>query len=83
MELDPIVLFAYVSVAINIITIIAAAVAYAIFWIRKHRHRRPGGDGLNVSGQFEPVFLRPYEPATFTAGSAIAEPEASATTDGH
>lgn len=83
MELDPVVLLAYVSVAVNIITIIAAAVAYVIFWIRKHRNRKPEGRDQSANGQFEPVFLRPYQPPTFASGSPVAEPEASGMKDGH
>ena len=42
MNIDPIVLLAYVSVSINVITMIAACIAYAIFHVRKHRRKKTG-----------------------------------------
>ena len=59
MDIDPIVLMAYVSVAINIITMIAACLAYAIFHVRKRRRR--GGTSIAAGtpeGPVEPVFLQ-------------------------
>lgn len=67
MALDPIVLLAYVSVAINLITLLAAGITYTIFRARRARqHRgRPDGavatDGADAE-PFEPVFLRPVRP---------------------
>lgn len=70
MELDPIVLLAYVSVAVNIITVVVAAVAYSVFHVRRRRRKRsppataadtPQGDS------FEPVFLKPWQPGAPSA----------------
>lgn len=65
MELDPIVLLAYVSVSLNILTLLAAVVVYAVFRTRKHRQRRQGG-GVTTAAPpdtpLEPVFLRPHRP---------------------
>ncbi len=66
MDIDPIVLLAYVSVSINIITMIAACIAYAIFHLRKRRRKRV----VNIassrpSAPVTPIFLRRYPmPAT-------------------
>lgn len=68
MELDPIVLLAYVSVAINIITIIAAVVAYVVFKIRKRNRRQAEGGDAPPAGPVEPVFIRPYRPTMSIAG---------------
>lgn len=64
MELDPIVLLAYISVSINIITLIAAVAAYAIFRVRKRRCQTIAHDSQDSSADFEPVFLKSYQPAT-------------------
>ena len=60
MELDPVVLLAYASVATNIITLIAAVVAYAVFRMRRRQRRTPGASDAGSPVSFEPVFLRPY-----------------------
>lgn len=74
MELDPIVLLAYASVAINIITVIAAVVAYVIFKIRKQRRRKLLSDESSRHEQeLAPVFLRPYQPPTLTSGPSATE----------
>jgi hypothetical protein len=65
MELDPIVLLAYVSVAVNILTLVAAAIAYAIFRIRRRRRAAPAAGSAGAAlpaPPFEPVFLKPYRP---------------------
>lgn len=65
MELDPIVLLAYVSVSLNILTLLAAVVVYAVFRTRKHRQRRTDGDARGApspDAPIEPVFLRPHLP---------------------
>ncbi len=62
MELDPIVVLAYMSVAVNLLTLVAAVVAYTLFRLRRQRQRsRPQAAGRPVAA-FEPVFLRPYRP---------------------
>jgi hypothetical protein len=61
MEIDPIVLLAYVSVAINIITMVAAAIAYAIFHVGKRRRQRVALPARKAPAEpFSPIFLRPY-----------------------
>lgn len=61
MDIDPIVLMAYVSVSINIITMIAACIAYAIFHIRKRRRKKPAGAAADRDpGPVTPVFVRRY-----------------------
>jgi hypothetical protein len=72
MELDPIVLLAYVSVAVNIITITAAAVAYLVFSIRRRRRRAPRAGPAASLAAAEPVFLRPYRPRRDTVGAVAA-----------
>ena len=39
MDLDPIVLLAYMSVAVNLLTLVAAVVAYTLFRVRRQRQR--------------------------------------------
>ncbi len=72
MNIDPIVLLAYVSVAVNVITMIAACIAYAIFHVRKSRRKKTGSAVLDrPQGPVTPVFLRRYAMA-----SALAVPPA-------
>lgn len=73
MELDPVVLLAYASVATNIITLIAAVVAYAVFRMRRRRRRTPEASEEGLSASFEPVFLRPYRPMKTAAGQGAGE----------
>lgn len=79
MELDPIVLLAYISVSINIITLIAAVAAYAIFRVRKRRRQVMPRDSQDSSADFEPVFLKPYQPAA--SGGKLAGVEAGNSDD--
>lgn len=75
MDIDPIVLLAYVSVSINVITMIAACVSYAIFHVRKHRRKRSGGAAPDPSGAPDkPIFLRRYPVASAFAAALPAEP---------
>jgi hypothetical protein len=68
MDIDPIVLLAYVSVSINIITMIAACIAYAIFHIRKRRRKSHGSTVTSLAdGRVTPVFLRRYTIASTQA----------------
>ncbi|MEQ1805690.1 MAG: hypothetical protein ABL900_09960 [Burkholderiaceae bacterium] len=61
MDIDPIVLLAYISVSINIITMIAACIAYAIFHIRKRRRKRIVNTASSRPGAaLTPIFLRRY-----------------------
>ena len=77
MNIDPIVLLAYVSVSINVITMIAACIAYAIFHVRKHRRKKTGSAILDQpAGLLTPVFLRPYS----MAGAFAARPADEAAT---
>jgi hypothetical protein len=79
MDIDPIVLLAYVSVAINIITMIAAFIAYAIFHIRKRRRKNDVGAAPRRSdGPVTPVFLRRYPMAGAIAAAPPAERMAAA-----
>lgn len=83
MELDPIVLLAYVSVAVNILTVIVATVAYLIFRIRKRRRSQPMANGAIVSEKLEPVFLRPYYPAIAVVAQTSTEPAGETAVVGH
>jgi hypothetical protein len=80
MDLDPIVLLAYMSVAINLLTLAAAVVAYSIFRARRERQRaRRAKAGTAATAAtpepFVPVFLRPYLPsASGTPFAALAAP---------
>jgi len=78
MELDPIVLLAYMSVAINLLTLAAAVVAYSIFRARRERQRARRAQGAAAASTpepFVPVFLRPYLPsASGTPFAALAAP---------
>jgi hypothetical protein len=73
MEIDPIVLMAYVSVSINIITMIAACTAYAMFHVRRRRRRRqPEPAARSAQGPVAPLFLRPCRTL-----EAVAAPRAA------
>ncbi len=75
MDIDPIVLMAYVSVAINIITMIAACLAYAIFHVRKRRRRRgPSIAAGAAEGPVVPVFLQRCTVPTALAVDPVARP---------
>ncbi len=75
MDIDPIVLMAYVSVAINIITMLAACMAYAIFHIRKRRHNRQVSAAPGRSdGPLTPVFLQRCLVPGAIAAAPAAEP---------
>lgn len=81
MELDPIVLLAYMSVAINLLTLAAAVVAYSIFRARRERQRARRAQGPATAATtatpepFVPVFLRPYLPsASGTPFAALVAP---------
>lgn len=75
MEIDPIVLLAYVSVALNIITMLAACMAYAIFHVRKRRRGRGVGAAPNQSESAStPLFLQ----RTPMAGAIPTAPPAEA-----
>jgi len=78
MELDPIVLLAYMSVAINLLTLAAAVVAYSIFRARRERQRARRAQGAATAATpepFVPVFLRPYLPsASATPFAALVAP---------
>lgn len=74
MELDPVVLLAYVSVAVNILTVVAATVAYLIFRIRRRRRKRPMTGDSATPATFEPVFLRLYQPAEGSVATEVTEP---------
>lgn len=82
MELDPYVLLAYLSISINLITLVAAAAAYAAFRIRKRRGKATMVDDLPASGSFNPVFLKSYRPVASFGESATAEAEKTVTTPG-
>ena len=73
MNIDPIVLLAYVSVSINVITMIAACIAYAIFHVRRSRRKRTGSAATGrPEGPVTPVFLRPYSMAgAFAVPTAV------------
>ena len=75
MDIDPIVLMAYISVSINVITMIAACIAYAIFHIRKRRRKKNGSAALKpADGPVAPVFLRRYPMTSAIAAVPPAEP---------
>jgi hypothetical protein len=68
MDIDPIVLLAYVSVAINIITMLAACMAYAIFHVRKRRRgKRVGAAPSQPAAALAPLFLQRYPMVVATA----------------
>lgn len=74
MDIDPIVLMAYISVSINVITMIAACIAYAIFHIRKRRRKKVGTAAPNpADGPVTPVFLRRYPMTGAIAEAAPSE----------
>lgn len=83
MELDPIVLLAYMSVAINLLTLAAAVVAYSVFRARRERQRARRAQQvaatLAAPEPFAPVFLRPYLPRA--GGSPFAAWAASTAAD--
>ena len=84
MNIDPIVLLAYVSVSINVITMIAACIAYAIFHVRKHRRKKTGSAVLDrPAGPLAPVFLRPYSMASAFAVRPAEEAMTTAMTETH
>lgn len=84
MNIDPIVLLAYVSVAINVITMIAACVAYAIFHVRKGRRKKTGSAVLERSAApVTPVFLRPYSMAAAFAVPPAINAATTAMTEAH
>lgn len=62
MDLDPIVLLAYISVAVNVITIAAATVMYFVFWLRRRRQRVRKNIKPPAFEKREAVFLKPYIP---------------------
>ncbi len=62
MELDPIVLLAYISVAVNVITIAAATVMYFVFWLRRRRQKVRKNIKAPVIEHEEAVFLKLYVP---------------------
>jgi hypothetical protein len=78
MDLDPIVLLAYMSVAINLITLMAAAVAYALFRVRRQRQRSRPKAEHRPAATFEPAFLRPYRPDDASGSTPFAALQASA-----
>ena len=79
MDIDPIVLMAYVSVAINIITMMAACIAYAIFHIRKRRrNRHVSAATVRSDGPVTPVFLQRCLVSGAIAAAPPAEPMAAA-----
>ncbi len=77
MDLDPIVLLAYMSVAVNLLTLVAAVVAYTLFRVRRQRQcSRPKAASRPVAA-FEPAFLRPYRPGadrSLTPFAALGAP---------
>jgi hypothetical protein len=76
MDIDPIVLLAYISVSINIITMIAACIAYAIFHVRKRRRKAAAGATPGPAGAaVTPIFLRRYA----ATGSMLVPPPADRT----
>jgi hypothetical protein len=81
MELDPIVLLAYMSVAVNLLTLMAATVAYAVFRARRARRQARSNPPVanaavaRAAEPFVPAFLSPYQPG---AGQAAATPFAAA-----
>lgn len=79
MNLDPIVLLAYMSVAVNLLTLIAALVAYAMFRVRRQRQRSRARTAPRAAATaFEPAFLRPYRPAPDSGLTPFAALEAPA-----
>jgi len=79
MNIDPIVLLAYVSIALNIITMVAACIAYAIFHVRKRRRKRdvhaaPG----RADGPAAPVFLRRHPMPGAKSPASSSEPMTTA-----
>ena len=84
MNIDPIVLLAYVSVSINVITMIAACIAYAIFHVRKHRRKKTGSAIPDQpAGPLAPVFLRPYLMASAFAVHPAEEAATTVMTEAH
>lgn len=81
MELDPIVLLAYMSVAVNLLTLMAATVAYAVFRARRARRQARANPPVANAAvtrppePFVPAFLSPYQPGS---GRAAAAPFAAA-----
>lgn len=76
MDLDPIVLLAYVSVAINVITMIAACAAYGMFHVRKRRRRREPQALHTPSGRpGTAVFLRPVPLSWPSAAAELPAPD--------
>lgn len=74
MAIDPIVLLAYVSVAINIITMLAACIAYAIFHVRKRRlGKRVGAAPSQSDAALTPLFLQRYPNVCAIAPAPPAE----------
>ncbi len=74
MDIDPIVLLAYISVSINIITMIAACIAYAIFHVRKRRRKKAGNSAADRrSAPSTPVLLRRYPLPPLVAAVSGAE----------
>jgi hypothetical protein len=77
MDLDPIVVLAYVGVALNALTLVAAAVVYAVFRIRRRRRAAP--QSRSVAGALpempdEPIFVKPYHPRPRNALADSATP---------
>lgn len=74
MEIDPIVLLAYVSVAVNIITMLAACIAYAIFHVRKRRRgKRVSAAPSQSDAALKPLFLQRYAMVSAIATASPAE----------
>ncbi len=84
MEIDPIVLLAYVSVAINIITMLAACIAYAIFHVRKRRRGKGASAAPSRSdAALAPLFLQRYPMVGATAPAPPAEAMTAASEQTH